>query len=278
MKSCRENARSGIEYSHYKLDAAGLIVQALGEVPTTCDETSGLQSAYNFCKSCIEENSQSQKTIRDYIEPEFVQYFNWCESQFLTSSATPAPSASTGSLFTTTSAETSRPLVVLTWTGYDCDIRTAEIAEDLLSAWAKTKAGFPPPPPTATTSTKLPSSDEDPPTKSWIAGPVVGSVAVVVLLDGLGVWLYRRKYKKRPELQSEEGVPELDPREPPAQLESTEIPKPTPELVGSEAQEGAEMPANEPAGQEMEATMVFEKGPSDVPRIKKTPLNPECLE
>jgi LPXTG-motif cell wall-anchored protein len=179
-------------------------------------------------------------------------------------------------------ASSSAEYVPFVYTDYASGIATMRIPESFLSGqgWVKPdkttttpNPGAPEPTPESTPSPPAPNPDSSS-DQAWIAGPVVGGVAGLALVLGIGFWLYRRRKRQRQPSTITDDVPELNPKPTPQQLESTETPKPKHELVGSEGIHSAEMPANEPAGHEMEGERIFEKGASDLPRIRRKPLNP----
>lgn len=54
-------------------------------------------------------------------------------------------------------------------------------------------------------------SNENSSSKAWIAGPVIGSIAVIALLLGLFCWLRRRSFRKPPSWPESKTMPESPP-------------------------------------------------------------------
>lgn len=266
-------------------DAAYLVAQSIGKAPSLCDPDTGFLDAYYSCRDCVLQLTAGDSTgsARDDVDSRFQQFLGFCDSQNPDPSGLPtgspepstntegvAPTTDIGSEPTTDAGEVMVTIIYSNPNGAG----TMLVPESDLSnqGWVKnSNATKTPAPERSDPSTDSPG---DSPNQAWIAGPVVGALAGLGLLLGLGLWLLRRRRKPQEAATAEdEDVPELDPKPVPHQLHSTETPKPKHELTGSEGRHIAEMPANEPAGHEMEGERLFEKGPSDAPRIKRKPLN-----
>ncbi|POR38058.1 Uncharacterized protein TPAR_01739 [Tolypocladium paradoxum] len=93
---------------------AWLIAQSIGKTDELCKGGSSFREGYNACAKCILDNTGATKdTIRDYVEPEFAQYLDFCNGKRprpTASSATGPDSAVTSlpPVGTSTQAQTSQ--------------------------------------------------------------------------------------------------------------------------------------------------------------------------
>lgn len=61
---------------------AWLFAQSTGKTDELCREGSSFRKSYNSCAACIVANAGATKdTIRDYVEPEFAQYLDFCNGR-----------------------------------------------------------------------------------------------------------------------------------------------------------------------------------------------------
>ncbi|KAI8946444.1 hypothetical protein F4801DRAFT_583366 [Xylaria longipes] len=78
-------------------DNANIEAQAVGKTPEVCAPNSNFQSYYKACKYCIETYDDSGEADRDYLDPIFSQWIDYCDevqSSPPSPMQTPPPTAS----------------------------------------------------------------------------------------------------------------------------------------------------------------------------------------
>ncbi|KAF5680767.1 hypothetical protein FDENT_8328 [Fusarium denticulatum] len=232
-------------------DGAYKIAQSQGKTDALCKKGSLFQTAYNACRECISENTDSGKdAVKDYVEPQFEQFLDYCDgkngTEATTEMATTSGAKTTADMAESevTSPPSSAPercdsCSVLTFTDFRSQVIKLTVDANKITA-------------------SLRKDSSSGPDIATIVGPVVPSVVLLILLGFLGFrWLRRRKAAK-----AQQGTlpDEEEPKEGKAQLHSECISRPTFELEGSAPEavddtmrpkDTSEMAANEPAAHEM---------------------------
>ncbi|KAI0096715.1 hypothetical protein GGR51DRAFT_567042 [Nemania sp. FL0031] len=153
---------------------AYLEAQAQGKSSGLCASNSTFYSYYTACRDCLETNSNNDTSTKDYLNQEFGQWISYCES-----TAAPLP---------------------------ETEVITIETSENgHKTVWSFTKTFTPlsresvaavtsPLPSASEIDTPLPKGTEK--SLAWIAGPIIGGVAGVVIIL-LAAWLCMKRRRRR---------------------------------------------------------------------------------
>lgn len=198
------------------------------------------------CNDCITANTESiEETEREYIDPSLEQYLDYCGIRYMTTTITG---------FRQDGSPTTAVFLLETMEAISTIESTISSTTSSQATRGETSSF-----PSETGSRSSSPDDTDSGSKSWIAGPVIGSFFAVGLLLGLIIWLRRRK-KQRSASTVREPVDESYGK---AQLHSDDLPKPVyplPELHPESIHEmegshpefhQAEKPANEAPAREL---------------------------
>ncbi|KFY36243.1 hypothetical protein V494_05188 [Pseudogymnoascus sp. VKM F-4513 (FW-928)] len=222
----------------------------MGKSPALCSPDSAFITTYHACTECIGANRSDSSQYTPL--PEFAQYISYCDLALATSTG----------IFTLTDGKVATIFYVVPATA------SASPTGSSSSSTKPTSTG-----PTATTAPAPVSSSTTPPTtpphssttsKAWIAGPVLGAIAVVALILGL-LFYMRRRGRKTNITRDEFGSPYEK-----AELHADDVKKPVyeaathdiHEIEGSShylAQKLVEKPANETPAIELETVEAKEK-------------------
>jgi hypothetical protein len=72
-------------------DGAYKIALSTGKSDRLCRKGSSFLGSYSICRTCISDNTEkSKKTVRDYVEPQFSQFVEYCDGKDTTSATTAA--------------------------------------------------------------------------------------------------------------------------------------------------------------------------------------------
>ncbi|KAI0408293.1 hypothetical protein F4802DRAFT_549260 [Xylaria palmicola] len=222
---------------------AYLEAQAVGETPALCDRDSTFISYYNGCSNCL-STYMSKEDTETFLRPNFGQWIDYCglgtalPSQTTLVSFTPKPDTTVITI--ETSLDGHRTLWLFTTT-------FAHLPESF-SAAKPSSSTIPQITPVSTShiSVDTPSSPTSPAESgdarqrslAWVAGPVIGGVAGVVVLLLLGWLLLRAKrerdtQRRRCEVHGESVLKaELEAKLQPQELDSRERDRSPVELPG----------------------------------------------
>ncbi|KAK1540290.1 uncharacterized protein CCOS01_01604 [Colletotrichum costaricense] len=205
--------------------------QGVGKDPSLCNIASPFAKDLIDCQVCIGVNSKNSTSFED-LGPEFQQYLDLCNQ-----------------VQTVTYATT------ITYLNGDVELVTLTKTTTGPINYAPTTST-----PSASTSsqsvmpTESASTESTPaPNRAWVAGLVIGCVAVTALVTGF--WFLRRR-RRRANQAAIENTSEAHDEYTKAQLHSDSLPpKPAIELEGSYPDPIPEMSANEIAAQEIRLKM-----------------------
>ncbi|KAH7131450.1 hypothetical protein B0J13DRAFT_562635 [Dactylonectria estremocensis] len=260
------------------------IAVSIGKNSALCARDSAFTKAYAACSSCIQENeSDSEGSVRDYVEPEFAQFIEFCDDlatqqpgvsttvKTVTNSA--GPRTSVVVVTTIKSAEASTTpctiCVPLTYTDGTGVVATVMVKPDLQNLSRSQSSS----PTSSADKPKSSGSNFNNATRATIIGPVVAVVVVILIL--LGALFFWRRHRSKKNVNTPEDPHQEEPKYEKAQLHSDCISRgPTYELQGSvpppssstPSPSVAEMTANEVAAQELPTSQQKASGENDQTR------------
>lgn len=236
-----------------------------------CDPDFRFIGAVDACLLCIYESGKLEKGQAPYdlLEADFQSAVDFCmidndrplptgidpREGIISSSQSSRPSSSS-----TSTRASMTPITTLLETTTSATTASETTAPDTNSDLD------------ADTSSTSPQSSTN---RAWIAGPVVGGILGLALLLILALFCYRRQTRRSDDAKagspSEVAFAELDPKDVKFELGSQGSPDSANKTLRG-ATAPVEMPANEPAGQEMDGLVMVEKGESDSPNVKRKAL------
>ncbi|KAH7246849.1 hypothetical protein B0J15DRAFT_597004 [Fusarium solani] len=247
----------------YSCEYAYQYARLAGRTEALCEDD-GFYDLYQTCANCIEDETDSDN-VREYVEPKLGRFVDYCASfTSLTNWATMATASATLATASTTlatAAEDEQSSATEAASTNDADDSIFRNVPAATSNHAPSVTGesdqLDPP----TSSSASEAKDSSGRSQAWIAGPVVGSVVVVLALVGVGIWWYRRR-KRTPKPPSSPQDNQESVHFDKPQLHSECIPRPSPGQVVTTlpADQGhahsysyGEMPANEAPAYELSA-------------------------
>ncbi|KAF4780112.1 hypothetical protein HER10_EVM0009452 [Colletotrichum scovillei] len=197
--------------------------QGVGKDPSLCNIVSPFAKDLIDCQVCIGVNSKNSTSFED-LGPEFQQYLDFCNQvQTVTYAAT--------------------------ITNLNGDVKLVTLTKTTTGPINYAPATSTPSSSTSSQSVIPTESTLTAPNRAWVAGLVIGCVAVIALVTGF--WFLRRR-RRRANQVATENKSEANDEYTKAQLHSDSLPpKPAIELEGSYPNPIPEMSANEIAAQEM---------------------------
>ncbi|KAF7536429.1 hypothetical protein G7054_g4578 [Neopestalotiopsis clavispora] len=235
--------------------------QSVGKSPALCEEGSAFQQSIQECLGCIQVNNPNSTDGSSYVSNAFQQYITYCNISNTVQrvTATISLTAAGGQVvpWTTITAD-----ITITGgvnaTGASTSTPNTISTSTLLTSANSTVLGSPT---SASNSNLIPtaepteSANPGSGSKAWMAGPVVGSIAgVLVLAIGAFLWYRRRMARRKPISEEHMDKP---------QLHSDCVPRPLPdeldagmrhELPGDEARDQkvamSELPTKDPRSQD----------------------------
>ncbi|KAJ3457522.1 hypothetical protein MRS44_014663 [Fusarium solani] len=246
----------GITNSNDNAEYAYQYARLAGRTEALCEDD-GFYDLYQTCANCIEDETDSDN-VREYVEPKLGRFVDYCASfTSLTNWATMATASAT--LATAAEDEQSSATEAASTNDADDSIFRNVPAATSNHAPSVTGESDQLDPPTSSSASE--AKDSSGRSQAWIAGPVVGSVVVVLALVGVGIWWYRRR-KRTPKPPSSPQDNQESVHFDKPQLHSECIPRPSPGQVVTTlpADQGhahsypyGEMPANEAPAYELSA-------------------------
>ncbi|KAI1741710.1 hypothetical protein F4680DRAFT_414811 [Xylaria scruposa] len=249
---------------------ANLEAQSVGKTAELCDSDSDFQAYYNSCKSCLKAySSDEQEATRDYLDPTFSQWINYCaeaSQQAVSSTSTSSVVEHTVTILYTTTVDGEKTVtffapipdttviaIETTQDGHRTVLTSTKTFTHLPSGDStsgphntssstttpKTSAMTPPISEATTTSpidtTETNSTQRN---RAWVAGPVVGGVAGILILIVVAWVVLRAKRnrngKKHHELHGESAIKsELEVKLQPQELDGQEQRRQPVELPGN---------------------------------------------
>ncbi|KAH7124508.1 hypothetical protein EDB81DRAFT_664083 [Dactylonectria macrodidyma] len=194
----------------YDLDNLFKIAEAEGKTSELCDPGSTFRTAAEICRKCLEDNEAMSTDVSylDLIVPGLDEYLDFCHIGVTTLTHT----------FTGTNGQVSTVrYVVPGLETITASMPTTALESPSLSTRSGSSNSYVMP--VDSPSMSLDNSPGDPGNKSWIAGPLLGSIIGVAVILGTVIHIWRR----RSSITRSDG---LEPPNDKAQLHSDCIPKP----------------------------------------------------
>ncbi|TRX92296.1 hypothetical protein FHL15_006911 [Xylaria flabelliformis] len=240
---------------------ASLEAQSIGKIPELCAPDSAFFRYYDSCASCIDASDSGQETTKDYLDSTFGEWIDYCNGS--APAVSPISTLSgvehTVTILYTTTIDGQKTVTFFAPIP-DTTVITIETTQDGHSTvWTSTKTFTHLPSEgstsgphnsssstatqetseaTTTSPTDIAESKSIPRNRTWVAGPVVGGVAGIVILLVVAWVVLRAKRnrngKKHHELHGESAIKsELEVKLRPQELDGREQKRQPVELPGN---------------------------------------------
>ncbi|KAI0553956.1 hypothetical protein F4679DRAFT_580125 [Xylaria curta] len=205
---------------------ANLEAQSIGKNPELCDPDSSFFRYYDACQACLKAFESGQETTRDYLDPTFSSWIDYCNGipPAVSVSGTPSVGEHTVTILYTTTVDGEKTVTIFAPIP-DTTVITIETAQDgHHTIWTFTKtfthlpieystskphntssstassktSAMTPPVSEATTTSPIDTTESNSTqrNRAWVAGPAVGGVAGILIM-AVVVWVVLRVKRNR---------------------------------------------------------------------------------